>query len=401
MHRVQFAKTAGAHFVAAWLAATAVACDEPQLIDYCPEKECHADGAADGPRRDTPLPPDAPAPDSGVSRSPLCGTTGCFPGNWNACGPVPLPVAPHSSFVERRAADDASDGSDDAVDTSTDAGTSVDAADAPGSNDAASDVCHDGSNDATQDVSVDIEPDATEDTTAEPTPDGTEDAQEEPDVSPPPTPDAGSVDGGARDVLTDIARPDVPRIVQSCYIRPGTTGVTTECAPVGPGLEGSACNDSRECGALMACVDVDGRPVCSTITCALPAACLKGTYYQEVPLRANGTTRSDLKVPACLLVDHCMLLAPNACPSGKACAVVGSEGDTTCLVPGTAKVGEDCDETTPCAEGLLCAKASNECVKICRLAADFDDCPTGTCQGGNRSLPDGFGICVGQRTDGG
>jgi hypothetical protein len=128
---------------------------------------------------------------------------------------------------------------------------------------------------------------------------------------------------------------------------------------------------------------------------------VKGTYYQEVPLRANGTTRSDLKVPACLLVDHCMLLAPNACPTGKACAVVGSEGDTTCLVPGTAKVGEDCDETALCAEGLLCAKASNECVKICRLAADIDDCPTGTCQGGNRSLPEGFGICVGQRTDGG
>ena len=203
------------------------------------------------------------------------------------------------------------------------------------------------------------------------------------------------------DALTDIGV-DEPRIAQSCYIKPApTTGVVTECAPVGPGLEGSACNDSRECGATLACVDVDGKPVCSTVSCALPPACLKGTYYQEAPLRATGTTRRDLNVPVCLRVDNCTLLMPNACPNGKACVVVGSEGETTCLVPGSRKVGESCDETTLCSEGLLCAKVSNECVKICRVAAGSSDCPTGTCQGGNRSLPDGFGVCVGQTVDGG
>jgi hypothetical protein len=128
---------------------------------------------------------------------------------------------------------------------------------------------------------------------------------------------------------------------------------------------------------------------------------LKGTYYQEALLRVNGATRSDLAVPVCLPTDNCTLLAsPNPCPAGKVCAVVGSEGETTCLEPGSAKVNEPCDETSRCSEGLLCSKFSNQCVKICHVDAGPIDCPTGTCQGGNRSLPDGFGICVGQ-TDGG
>jgi hypothetical protein len=118
----------------------------------------------------------------------------------------------------------------------------------------------------------------------------------------------------------------------------------------------------------------------------------------------NGTTRVDLKVPACLPTDNCTLLEPeNHCPSGKVCAVVGSDGDTTCLVPGSAKMGETCSETNACAEGLLCSKFSNQCVQICHVGAGdsgTSECTVGACQGGNGSLPDGFGICVGQ-VDGG
>ena len=83
--------------------------------------------------------------------------------------------------------------------------------------------------------------------------------------------------------------------------------------------------------------------------------------------------------------------------------MVGSEGDTTCMEPGSAKVGEPCDEANRCADGLLCSRFANQCVKICHVGpvdSGTSDCPTGTCQGGNLSLPDGFGICVGQ-TDGG
>jgi hypothetical protein len=400
MSPIRYAKTTGAHFIAAWLAATVVACDSPPVVDDCSDPECHRDAATDGARRDTLLPPDALLPDSGMSRSPLCGTTGCFPGNWNACGPAPF-AAP--TLLPALMADDASDSNDDATDATGDAG--ADGGDAPGSADAASDACLDRSHDGSSgDVSVDSgPPDATEDAVGEPQPDATEDAGNPTDGGSPPTPDASGTDsGGRRDATGDIGSSDEPPISQSCYVKPGATGVITECAPIGPGLAGDPCNDSHECGPLLACIEVDQRAVCRPVYCALPPTCMKRTYYQEAPLRVNGITRRELNVPVCLPVDDCTLLAtPNPCANGKICAVVGSEGETTCIEPGPAKVGDKCDESKRCGEGLFCSKFANECVKICHVGqVDSLDCNTGTCQGGNRSLPDGLGICVGQ-TDGG
>jgi hypothetical protein len=303
---------------------------------------------------------------------------GCFPGNWNACGPAPVPDA---AFLALRMADDASD-ADDALVTDAALDASVDAADAPGSSDANGDTCRDGSHDGSPwDVSIDgTEPDAAEDVGSEPQPDATEDAPEDApedadagqpprDAGPPPT-DAG----GRPDAPTDIGSSDEPKIVQGCYIRPAVTGgVLTEGAPLGLGEEGVACNDSRDCGGLMACVEVDQKAVCRFVYCQLPPECLKGRYYQEAPLRANSVTRRDLNVPICLPVDNCVLLAsPKSCPAGKVCAVVGSDGDTTCMQPGPKKVGEQCDETSRCEEGLLCSRFVNQCVKICHVEAPSD-----------------------------
>jgi hypothetical protein len=397
MHPIRFTKTTGAHFVAALLATVAAACQDPTVVNACNDRpECFADGSSDSGKRETPLPPDGTGlPDTGPSRSPLCGTMGCIPDNPSACGSVPL--VDHA-YLTLPAADDAAS-SNDAVataDGSTDAGSGSDAAE-----DADSDACQaDGSHgdaDADADVSADAaDPDAADDAVADPEFDATIDAIE------PPTAGASSTDSGSLPDSRD-GMSEEPKIVQGCYIKPVGNGVVTECAPVGPGAEGSACNDSRDCGVQLACVDVDQKSACRRITCFLPPDCLKGTYYQEAPLRANGMTLSDIMVPACLPTDNCTLLGPqDQCPSGKVCAVVGSNGDTTCRVPGSVKVGEACDETNTCAEGLLCSKFSNQCAKICHVG-DLDSgvtCATGTCQGGNRSLPEGFGICVGQ-TDGG
>jgi hypothetical protein len=403
MHPSSFAKTTGAHFVAAWLAAVAMACDSPDVFDIgCRDLPvCPGDASPDAPRRDTPLPPDGVVTDSGPSRSLLCGTTGCFPGNWYACGQMPMPDA--ASFALHMQDDASNDVAPDAQPDATE-----DGGDATGTPDATPDRCEDTSHDGSSvDVSIDTStPDAPpEDVAIEP--DVAEDAPQDTAVdSAPPIDVGGTPDGGSRpdaaiDVARDMGTSDAPRIVQSCYIKPAATGVVTECAPVGPGAEGSNCNDSHDCGALLACVEVDQRAVCRAVSCALPAVCLRGTYYQEAPLRVNGATRRDLNIPVCLPADNCTLLVqPSPCAPGKVCAVVGSEGETTCMEPGSAKVGELCDETSRCAEGLLCSRFSNQCVKICHIDAGPQDCPTGTCQGGSGSLPDGFGICVGQ-TDGG
>jgi hypothetical protein len=401
MHPIRFAKTTGAYFGAALLATVAVACNDPTVINYCMDRpECFLDGASDtSVKRDAPLPPDGVVADTGPSRSPLCGLTGCFPDNPSSCGSATF--QPPTRLARVTAEDDASPDGVSTADGAADAGVDA-ASDAADARDATKDTCHgDRADDAAEpDVSEDApEPDATEDTAAEPEPDVIPDTTE-----PPPTADASSMDsGGDRRDATDGGVSEEPKIVQGCYLKPATIGVVTECAPVGPGAEGSACSDSHECGPQLACVEVDQQAACRRITCFLPPDCLKGTYYQEAPLRVNGRTRFDLNVPACLPTDNCTLLDPvNHCPSGKVCTVVGNDGDTTCLVPGSAKVGEGC-ETSACAEGLLCSKFSNQCVKICHVgSADSgsSECPSSTCQGGNRSLPDGFGICIGQ-IDGG
>src|SRR5687767_1751888 len=140
MHPNSLAKTTGAHFVAAWLAAVAMSCDSPEPFDIgCRDlPTCPGDGAPDGPRRDTPLPPDGVVADSGPSRSPLCGTTGCFPGNWFACGQTPLPDA--ALFALQMQDDASDDASDDATPDAPPDATS-DGGDATGMPDAAPDRC--------------------------------------------------------------------------------------------------------------------------------------------------------------------------------------------------------------------------------------------------------------------
>jgi hypothetical protein len=402
MHPIRFSRTIGAHFVAAWLATVAVACQSPEVVDDCPEPRCKQDGATDTTnRRDQLTPPDAITADSAPRRSPLCGTTGCFPSNPSACGSTSVFDAAYATAIASPQDDAASD-SIVTADAAVDGEAGLDGSEDTGSLDAHTDECSaDGPADAAtpDDASLDSgAPDAPEDAAGPET--GPEASV---DAGAPPLPDASTPRdaGTAIDSTSDLGVSDEPKITQSCYIKPASTGIVTACAPVGPGVQGSACDDSLECGPLLMCVELDGKPSCQLVICALPPECVKGTFYREAPLRTNSVTRQDIPVPLCVPTDNCTLLAPqNPCPSGKVCAVVGREGETTCLEPGLAKVGESCDETKGCAEGLLCSGFSNQCVKICHVDDGVNECPTGTCQGGNRSLPDGFGICVGQ-TDGG
>lgn len=331
-----------------WLAAGVAGCGASGegLVSLCNEDErgeCIRPGLdAAGFDSSSPPPPDDGGPfDAGMSRSLLCGTMGCFPGNPSACGATP-PV--DGAAFRRDARDDAPElgaaSADAAIEPSVD-----------GSADASGDVFRDGS-------------------------------------------------GGAPG---DVAANDEPKVAQSCYVKPVVQGVVTECAPAGPGADGDPCDDSTDCAAGLACVDVNQKPVCRPFSCAVPVQCAAGSFYQEVPLRVQAFTQGDLKVPVCLPNDRCELLeVPNPCSPGLVCSVVGNAGETSCVAPGTAKLDEPCDETILCAEGLICSKLKNQCLKICHVASPPTmECPGGTCQGGNLSLPKDFGICVGTSADGG
>jgi hypothetical protein len=298
--------------------------------------------------------PDSTLPDSAPTRSPLCGFGGCFPGNPSACGATPEGDGATWAYARHALPHEDDASSEDAQDEHApprpvDAGEDASRADA-----------------SVADVSIDAPADG----------------------------------------ATDVGANDEPKVQRSCYVRPSDlvpgSRVTTECTPVGQGAAGSACDDSSDCGALLACVEVNAKPTCRRFSCALPTSCPTGSFYQLEPLRVAGATMFDLKVPVCLPTDHCDFMAsPSTCPKGQVCAVVGSEGDTTCVVPGTAQLGDACDDLNFCAEGLVCSKLKNQCLKICRTSAGMTECPGGTCQGGNLSLPDGFGICVGTAPDGG
>jgi hypothetical protein len=217
------------------------------------------------------------------------------------------------------------------------------------------------------------------------------------------TADAGD-ESSTSDAPTDVGTTDEPRVTQSCYIQPGEggAGVTTQCAPAGSVGEGGACEDSSDCVALDACVEIDGKGVCRPVSCALPIICPPGSFYQEEKLRVAGAGTA-LSIPVCLPNDHCTPLATqNPCSHQfEVCAVVGSQGETACIQPGPGKQGDTCDETPTkrCAKGLLCSKFNNQCVRLCHVAADVNECVGGTCQGGNKAIPEGFGICVGEIPD--
>ena len=315
------------------------------LASDCSHNACGGGGSAGSKADDasaSPLPVEGSVPDAGPTRNALCGTTGCFPGNISACG-----AAPTGDAAYTYPASEAGDAPSDAGAALSDGGDAADRGPALSNRD-------------------------------------------------------GSVDDVAEaDASSGPRVIDEPEVPKACYVKPGPTGVIAECTPSGHRGDGETCADSSDCGAGLACVDLDAKAQCRPFSCGLaPITCPTGTSYQEAPLRVVGATRDDVKVPVCVPNDHCALLAPqNPCPDGEVCAAAGNEGDTTCIVPGVGKQGETCDEARRCAEGMLCSKHNNECVKLCHIGAD-NECPV-TCQGGNNAIPKGFGICVGEARDGG
>jgi hypothetical protein len=360
MHRRQLKKGRGTSFAGAIFALGVAACSASgdglgRLGCPISSYNCIAPGPDSGADAPSPPQPDAASSDAAASRSSLCGVVGCFPGNPSACGATPEPDA--ATWWTRAEVDATFD----------DAQTE----NAPSHADASEDASR---------------------------------ADASPVADSGPAPPDGSVI--LPDARADVGATDEPKPQRSCYVRPADgvpgTKVVSECAPVGPGSVGSDCQDSSDCGAGLGCVDVKGKSTCREFSCALPTSCSKGSFYQLAALRVSGATLADVKVPVCLPTDNCDLMADaKACPSGQVCAVVGSEGDTTCIVQGTAKLGEPCDDLNFCAQGLVCSKLKNQCLKICRTSAGASECPGGACQGGNRSVPEGFGICVGTTGDGG
>jgi hypothetical protein len=302
----------------------------------CPAAGCFADASVDskGPVSDA----GSPDVDSAVSQNPLCGT-GCSPNNENACVGIVL------------------DAGADAAAPPSDAGHGdAGAYDAALVKDAAAEV----------DV-VDI--------------------------------DAGGGNmGGYFGPSTPSgadAAPAGPAV--ACQVTWAGDTTSAVCTASGLGQVKDPCSKSSDCAAGLTCVGTLAIAQCLRYCCGVNDDCGTGFYCSEEVAR-DSDPAAQHKVPVCVLGRGCDPLNPasdpNKCDTGLSCVIVKSDGTTGCIAlpKDAAQEGESC-KSVPCAEGFVCAKTTNTCMRLCHVGGS-DECAGGVCKGGSTNLPVGFGICL-------
>jgi hypothetical protein len=179
----------------------------------------------------------------------------------------------------------------------------------------------------------------------------------------------------------------------------GGDGALADARRPGDGAgRGEACGDG--CAEGLECVTDGTISLCVGVCDATEyTGCLR-TESCNIPLDA---TRS-----ACS--PSCDLLTADGCPSTMTCGVFADATGAVykdCDSAGTRTQGEDCDSSSKCAPGHVCAYWSSppyasgwECLQFCDLSgADGPACPAGTtCSSPpNEAEPfatiDGLGVC--------
>jgi hypothetical protein len=222
--------------------------------------------------------------------------------------------------------------------------------------------------------------------------------------------DAGYAAAPSGAGAADASSTDADEAIEpfACRIQRSGAERVRECAPSGSGAVDAPCVSSADCRPGLACVGEDSAGRCRPLCCNMPAACATGTYCAERPLRdeaSSANASEPLNVPVCVPADDCSLADPFPCPVDReckcqadlACMLVGSDGTTSCIEPGTGKAGESC----PCAWGHVCSQATGTCLKLCATTAQNAECGSGKCLAATQ-LPVGWGVCAGPSvSDGG
>jgi hypothetical protein len=177
-------------------------------------------------------------------------------------------------------------------------------------------------------------------------------------------------------------------------------GQTAQCSANGSGGEGERCSQSLDCNAGLDCVrnggNVEGqcRKYCCSGSCDSDATYM--TSFCDIQL----TKEAGIKLPVCMPIRKCELLAAGACAKGETCGVVRDEDGTTgCVEEGPALVGQSCDEVH-CGSGLTCLgrAGARKCFRLCKDGV-------AACPGNERCLwtaptfnVQGTGVCVADAT---
>jgi hypothetical protein len=209
----------------------------------------------------------------------------------------------------------------------------------------------------------------------------------------------GAAGVGAAGAPLDGGAPETPARTLACRLSRSDDQLVRNCEAAGEGDVDAPCVSSADCAPGLGCVGQGQAARCRPFCCGGSEACEAGTYCTERALHEEGEDEAEpLIVPVCVKADRCMLSEPYPCPSGTecvcgegtACAVVRSDGTTSCTEPGTGAAGQPC----PCAWGHVCSQASRQCLKLCTTGSGNGECGSGRCQAA-ANLPEGWGVCVG------
>lgn len=161
-----------------------------------------------------------------------------------------------------------------------------------------------------------------------------------------------------------------------------------KCTMAGDAEAGDPCKEATDCGVGLGCQGTPVTGVCRQYCCDDPNACPAQTYCTP-----SAMAELDIEVPFCAPVTPCELLNDAAwCGPGETCAVVRSDGTTSCVpVPPPGEAGFEGD-ACPCAAGYMCSNATGTCLKLCHVGGD--ECGTGICHGGTNPYPSGIGFCI-------
>jgi hypothetical protein len=97
--------------------------------------------------------------------------------------------------------------------------------------------------------------------------------------------------------------------------------------------------------------------------------------------------------PVCMPIKTCKLLHHGDCGATETCAVVTEDGETGCVLKGSAKAGEPCEDQH-CGTDLTClgSPGDRRCYKLCRV--DGADCGSiERCTTGSVFKDTTFGVC--------
>lgn len=186
-------------------------------------------------------------------------------------------------------------------------------------------------------------------------------------------PTGGSSSGGEDEEDASSAR------ARACRVRNEGEGPQNQCASAGDRAEGDSCTASEECGAALDCVRAhasDAKGTCRAYCCE--GVC--GDGADGKPRFCDATRLADVeaRVPVCMPVQGCRLLALDQCAADETCAVVReSDGTTGCVEVGNATVGSSCD-VEHCAAGLTCLgqPGARTCFQLCSDTGMGAPCPS-------------------------